>query len=666
MKIKTYSKFSEIPIRNIEPMGWIKNYLKNQKNGLTGNMEKAGYPFNTVGWKGKIKLKFTEEEKEKNKGYNIETVWWPYEQVAYWIDGMIRCGYLLKDKTLIKKAEAHTNYVLNHPDKTGYLGPVHLKKENVENYWIHAVFFRALMAQFYRYNDKNILRKLKKHYLTGTKNTSFQREVCNIETISWLYGQTGDKKLLKKALDIYKNFTKKFPKRPTNIKNLLSDKKPYEHGVTYNEESKLPAILYMYTGRKKYLEASIKAYKKIDKYFMLVDGVNSSSEFLEGKKPLDSHETCDITDFTWSLGYLLMATGNPEYADKIEKACFNAAPGAVKNDFTALQYFSCPNQVIAASNSSHNRDTKGMEFMAYWPNFTPACCPGQVNRIMPNYAARMWMLDKKNNVTAMLYGPSKINFTFKKTPVTIIEDTNYPFSDKINFKILTKKKIKFSFILRIPGWSKNAAIYINNEKQKNRLKPGTFVKINRTFSNNDTITLSIPMSLKTSKWGETGIAIEYGPLVFALPIKEKWKKFTKTNKLMEDSTLNFWEVKPKGKWNYAITLNRKIPLEKQIKIIKREHSEYPWQIGNPPIILKVPVKKIKNWKLIKTNKVLRGNKKVWKLKEIKGKFIFTPDLPDKKELKKNISGKTKYITLIPYGATHLRLSIFPSFTDEMQ
>jgi DUF1680 family protein len=73
--------------------------------------------------------------------------------------------------------------------------------------------------------------------------------------------------------------------------------------------------------------------KKLDRDHMLPDGVPSSSEFLAGKNPLNSHETCDITDYTWAMGYLLMATGDAQWADHIEKAVFNAGPGAVSKRF---------------------------------------------------------------------------------------------------------------------------------------------------------------------------------------------------------------------------------------------------------------------------------------------------------------------------------------------
>ena len=116
------------------------------------------------------------------------------------------------------------------------------------------------------------------------------------------------------------------------------------HGVTYCEEMKLPMLLYAYTGEQKYLDAAVRADEKLLRHHLLPDGVPSSNEHLDGNDPLTSHETCDITDYTWSLGYYLMTTGDAVYADAIEKAVFNAGPGAVTKDFKALQYFSSVNQ----------------------------------------------------------------------------------------------------------------------------------------------------------------------------------------------------------------------------------------------------------------------------------------------------------------------------------
>ena len=45
------------------------------------------------------------------------------------------------------------------------------------------------------------------------------------------------------------------------------------------------------------------------------------------------HETCNMSDFSWSQDYLFEASRDIQYLDKIEKCVWNAGLGAVTEDF---------------------------------------------------------------------------------------------------------------------------------------------------------------------------------------------------------------------------------------------------------------------------------------------------------------------------------------------
>lgn len=650
--MQTYAKFEELPIISIKPGGWLRRYLERQRDGLTGHLEAAGAPFDRAGW-GLPKADLNYES-------SVSADWWPYEQTGYWIDGMIRCGYLLNDPFLINKARQSIDHVLNHPDSDGYLGPLFLKEPIGWNHWAHAVFFRAITAYYSATGDPKVLSALTHHYLSGTSPHSEMREVCNVETILWTYGKTGAPRLLEHAAQAYDEFNRRFPQSDATLKNMLSGRKSTGHGVTFNEMAKLGAIFYLYTGRETFLQATVNAYRKLDRDQMLIDGVCSSSENLRGKDPLDSHETCDIADYSWSAGYLLMATGSAEYADKIEKACFNAAPGAVKSDFKALQYFSCPNQVVADRTSNHSRFHRGNKWMSYRPNPGTECCPGAVNRIIPNYVTRMWLSDGNGGLVASLYGPSTVTVPVgsERQEVTIIEETAYPFSEEIDFLVKTQQPVEFSLTLRIPGWCTKAGLHLNGELMKTPLNPGTFVKINRTYTDNDRLTLTFPMDLQLSHWPRGGIGIERGPLVYALCIEEDWRIDEEDPR----GTREFpaWNLYPASPWNYALALNEK-NLEKEVEIIKHPVSLEPWSIENAPVELRVPARRVKGWRMkrVKIIDSYRDELKKMQAVKLKGEFLFTPQLPNPKTIKKRLGKRVERVTLVPYGCTNLRVTIFP-------
>ena len=161
-----------------------------------------------------------------------------------------------------------------------------------------------------------------------------------------------------------------------DAKACASDDMIRMHGVTYSEMMKIPLYLYAYTGKKDYLELALNAQRKMERDHMLPDGVQTSAEFTAGNDIDIAHETCDVTDYTWALGCFLAVTGDARWADRIEKAIFNAGPGAVTKDFGALQYFSCVNQVIATGSSDNNEYRRGKTWMQYRPVHETGCCAG--------------------------------------------------------------------------------------------------------------------------------------------------------------------------------------------------------------------------------------------------------------------------------------------------
>lgn len=619
-KVEQFNAFSEIPITSITPKGWLREFLYRQNSGLTGNRNILSYPFNTCLWAGNIPYNGNGDD------------WWRYEQTAYLTDGMLRLGYLINDEKLIQTGRDGVNYVLAHPMDKGRLGHPFFSSQ-----WPMAVFFRAMQAEYSATHDPKLLEALRQHYLSySIEDLKAGRNIINLEGMLWTYGKTGDRKLLNLANAIYDQGQGIWGRGA-----LAAPAKDVDHGVTYNEMAKLPAIFYAYTGNKEYLSASVNAFKKLDRDHMLPDGVPSSNEFLAGKDIHQSHETCDISDYTWSVGYLLMATGDATWADRIEKAIFNAGPGCVSKDFKNLQYFSGVNQVIATGDSNHNKHFHGSTWMAYRPCHETECCAGNVHRFMPNFAARMWMRDTKGGLVAAMYGPSSATLPINegRQQLTVTEETGYPFSETIAFTFKTPTPVTMPFTFRIPGWCEAPAVTINGQPYKGTLTSGTFVSLERTFCNGDAVVLRLPMPVKQLTWENQGVTVERGPLLFAYPVPEKVLNDDKVYENMRgkksSDPVRFpaLDIRPDGEWNYALASKSAADLT----LVNTGSKGYPLDPGASPVVIKVPARKVNGWVLLENR--------------------YTPPLPDKDKVECETTVET--LTLVPYGSTRLRIGVFP-------
>ncbi len=144
-------KFREGMIGDITPKGWLEDYLGRQVTGLSGHPEALSYPYNTCLWAGYIPRVVQQFDQE----------WWRYEQTAYYTDGILRLGYLMDNKELIKKGEDGVAYTMEHVQPNGRLGDYRL-----ESLWPMAVFFRAMKAEYEATGNQEIVKALEKNYLS--------------------------------------------------------------------------------------------------------------------------------------------------------------------------------------------------------------------------------------------------------------------------------------------------------------------------------------------------------------------------------------------------------------------------------------------------------------------------------------------------------------------
>jgi len=644
-----FARYRELQLGSVRPQGWLKSEMEKQANGITRPQTDFCFPFDRRYWAGNER---GQDQESRNSG----KFWYPWEQMGYWVDGAYRCAKLLDDPHLRRRAMEPVEYTIAHPVDDWYLGPRKLYEvpaKQEPGRWPQAVFFRALAGAAEGENSLAIVKAMCRHYLQDTEfdyqhGPVWSRDRVNIESILWCYVHSGSKQLLDKAQNIWAGIPSE------DLRDLTADLPAKEHGVTFAEVSKLGALLFMYTGDRQQLDASVAAMNRVFKYHMLADGTPSTTEGLRGTTSLDGHETCDIVEFSLNWGYLLMATGSAAYGDRIERALFNAGMGAVRKDWSGFQYVSCPNQLHIARHScqvGHN----GTAAALYGPNsdlrpkckFVTACCAGNISRLLPAYVQRMWMSSADGGLAAVLYGPSRVAALAGKNrrAVEIVEDTAYPFSDQIKLSIACQEALDFPLHLRIPGWCERPRLYINNRAHPLPPISNGFVTLERTHSPGDVLTLELPMRVAAGHSSDGGTFLERGPLVYSLQPKEEWTPIAMPEfEITSPDYFPMWAAAATSPWNYALAIDESAPLEPQVRVQSRQADGDFW--NDPPVSLEVDARRVEGWDLARPH----GGDAEW---------FTTPPLPTGKSR----LGPRQRISLAPLGSTQLRLTVFPAGSE---
>jgi hypothetical protein len=577
-----------------------------------------------------------------------------WEELPYWLKGYGDLGYVLKDEKIIAQAKKWINAVIATQRPDGWFGPRELLTthmmagptgglqttdlEGKPDLWPHMIMLNALQSYYEVTGDVRVIGLMSSYFkwentlpvsAFGEGYWPKMRFGDNIDSVFWLYNRTGEPWLLYLARKIHAGMARW-------DEDVVS-----WHNVNIAQGFRAGTIFSMLSKEDRHVASAERNYQKVVGTYGQFPGggfVGDENARPGYTDPRGGIETCGIVEFMHSFEMLTRITARPIWADRCEEIAFNGLPAAMTPEAKALHYINCANQVqLDRGDKSPGIQIPGTTF-SYSP-YLYRCCQHNVAHGWPYYAEELWLATPDNGLCASLYCASAVTARIGDgTTVTISEETDYPFSETVAFRVALPKSCTFPLYLRIPRWCEEAVITINGRMADASPRPLTYVRIERNWGNGDVVTLRLPQKIAVRRWAKNqdAASVQLGPLGFSLMIKERLQKHG-------ESIPNWpeWEVFPESPWNYGLVLDAQNPAS-SFQIIKGDGPlpAQPFVPDAVPIKLKAKGRRIPNWQTDRNHLVSRLQP--------------SPVRSDE---------PIEDLTLIPMGAARLRVTMFPVLGD---
>jgi DUF1680 family protein len=232
-------------------------------------------------------------------------------------------------------------------------------------------------------------------------------------------------------------------------------------------------------------------------------------------------ETCAAVASVMLSWRLLLATGEPRYADLIERTLFNAVAASPASDGRAFFY----------ANRLHQR-TRGLTpppdavsprplsaLRAPW--YAVSCCPNNVARTMASLAAYFVTADA-SGLQIHQYADAEVRTTLDDgRAVGVAMRTAYPESGSVTVRITHGDPRPWTLSLRVPSWAVDGGELVEPDGRRRRVRPGV-VDLTRAFAVGDEVRLELPIA---PRWVMADprvdavrgtLAVERGPVVLCV------------------------------------------------------------------------------------------------------------------------------------------------------
>ncbi len=240
-------------------------------------------------------------------------------------------------------------------------------------------------------------------------------------------------------------------------------------------------------------------------------------------------ETCaSVGSDLWNERLFLLH-GDARYVDVLERVLYNGALSGVSASGDRFFY---QNPLESAG------DVERSEY------FEVACCPSNLARLLGQLPRLIYAVGPDRTagtgevLFVNLFAGSSARTTIASTPVTIAQQTEYPWDGRVRITVKPAKGAEFALHIRVPGWAREqpvpsdlyrfadrgggqARLSVNGQPMPVHLDAG-FARIRRRWLPGDVVELDLPMPVRRlvahqGVMADRGrAAIQRGPIVYAI------------------------------------------------------------------------------------------------------------------------------------------------------
>ncbi len=271
-------------------------------------------------------------------------------------------------------------------------------------------------------------------------------------------------------------------------------------------------------------------YKMVNDYMYSIGGVagarnpNNAECFIgqpgtlyeNGFSAGGQNETCATYNMLKLTGDLFLFDQRAELMDYYERALYNHILASVAENSPANTYH-VPLRPGSVKQFG-NPDMTG---------FT--CCNGTAIESSTKLQNSIYFKSRDNqSLYVNLYIPSSLDWSERE--ISIEQTTNFPTED--NSRLTIRGNGKFDLNVRVPGWAtKGFFVKINGKEQKLQAKPGSYLRISRSWKDGDVVELKMPFQFHLDPvMDQQNIAsLFYGPVLLAAQepeARKEWRKVT--------------------------------------------------------------------------------------------------------------------------------------------